>query len=126
MPYKDPEKRKLKHREYSRKHYEANKREVIERTQTRKKSLRTQWIEYKESVSCIKCGLSHPAAIDFHHVSPSPGDRKIFEILRCNNFSAALEEIKKCVPLCSNCHRIHHHDERSRKRLAKKKKNPTL
>lgn len=119
MPYKDPEIRKLKHREYSRKHYQAHKQEVQEKTKNRKKTLRTQWIEFKQNVSCSKCGLSHPAAIDFHHVSPSPGDRKLFEILRCNNFSAALEEIKKCIPLCANCHRIHHYDERA-------KKNPAL
>ena len=119
MPYKDPEIRKLKHREYSRKHYQIHKKKVQERTKSRKKTLRAQWIEFKQNVSCSKCGLSHPAAIDFHHVSPSPSDRKLFEILRCNNFSAALEEIKKCIPLCANCHRIHHYDERA-------KKNPAL
>lgn len=128
MPYKDPEKRKLKHREYSRKHYELNKEKVKVGTSTRKKSVRTKWMEYKQNVSCISCGFSHPAAIDFHHVNPSPNNRKIFEILRRNNFSAALEEIKKCVPLCANCHRVHHYDERvtKKKRREKKKKNPAL
>ena len=124
MPYKDPEKRKLKHREYSRKHYEANKGAVIEKTKKRKQTVRKQWIELKESVKCISCGFAHPAAIDFHHVNPSPSDRKIFALLRCNNFSAAIEEIKKCVPLCANCHRVHHYDERVIKRKQRKKKNP--
>lgn len=123
MPYKDLEKRKLKHRESSKKYYEANKNEVIQKSKTRRKSMRTQWMEYKKTLSCIKCGLSHPAIIDFHHVNPTAGDRKLFEILRCDNFTAALEEIKKCVPLCANCHRIHHHDERIAKKLARKKKN---
>ena len=124
MPYKDPEKRKLKHREYSRKHYEANKEDVIKRTKVHKKKVRQQWIEFKESMKCINCGFSHPAAIDFHHVNPSPTDRKIFALLRRSNFTAALEEIKKCVPLCANCHRVHHYDERVSKRKKRKKKNP--
>ena len=126
MPYKDPEKRKLKHREYSRKHYEANKGAVIEKTKKRKQTVRKQWIELKESAKCISCGFAHPAAIDFHHVNPSSSDRKIFELLRCNNFNGALEEIKKCVPLCANCHRVHHYDERVIKRRQRKKKNPAL
>jgi predicted HNH restriction endonuclease len=126
MPYKDPEVRKQKHREYSRKHYEANKGAVIAKTATRKKSVRKQWIALKESVKCISCGFAHPAAIDFHHVNPSPSDRKIFALLRRNNFSAALEEIKRCVPLCANCHRVHHYDERVIKRKQRKKKNPAF
>lgn len=126
MPYKDPEIRKQKHREYSRKHYEANKSAVLKRTKERKKSVRKQWIEIKENVKCISCGFSHPAAIDFHHVNPSPTDQKLFAILRRNNFSAALEEIKRCVPLCANCHRVHHYDERVIKRKQRKKKNPAL
>jgi predicted HNH restriction endonuclease len=27
-------------------------------------------------------------------------------------FAAAMEEIKKCIPLCANCHRILHWEER--------------
>jgi len=122
MPYKDPEKRKLKHREYSRKHYEANKQDVIKKAKEQKKTLRAKWIEFKESVQCVNCGFAHPAAIDFHHVNPSPGDKKLFTLLRCNNFSAALEEVKKCVPLCANCHRVHHYDERVNKKKRKEKK----
>jgi hypothetical protein len=126
MPYKDPEVRKQKHREYSRKHYETNKERLIASEKLRKKSVRKQWVELKESVKCISCGFSHPAAIDFHHVNPSPSDRKIYELLRCNNFNGALEEIKKCVPLCANCHRVHHYDERVHKLKQREKKNRAL
>jgi hypothetical protein len=126
MPYKDPEVRKQKHREYSRKHYEANKTAIIAKTAKIKKSVRKKWVELKESVKCISCGFSHPAAIDFHHVNPSSSDRKVYELLRCNNFNGALEEIKKCVPLCSNCHRVHHYDERAHKLKQRKKKNRAL
>ena len=123
MPYKDPEVRKQKHREYSRKHYEANRETVIAKEKIRKKSVRKKWLEYKQTVKCINCGFSHPAAIDFHHVNPSKTDRKIFALLRRNNFTGALEEIKKCVPLCANCHRVHHYEERGKRRKHKKTKS---
>jgi 5-methylcytosine-specific restriction endonuclease McrA len=109
VPYKDPEVKKLKHREYSRKHYELNKKAVIEKSKKQKKAFRTKWMEFKQSMSCTNCGFDHPAAIDFHHVNPAPDDKKLFALLRRNNFSAALKEVEKCVPLCANCHRLKTH-----------------
>jgi len=130
VPYKDPEVKKLKHREYSRKHYELNKAVAIEKAKKQKKAFRTKWMEYKQSMCCTNCGFDHPAAIDFHHVNPSPDDKKLFALLRRNNFSAALEEVRKCVPLCANCHRIHHYNEHAEKKKRKEKKqakkNPAL
>lgn len=130
MPYKDPEVKKLKHREYSRKHYELNKKAVIEKSKKQKKAFRTKWMEFKQSMCCTNCGFDHPAAIDFHHVNPAPDDKKLFALLRRNNFSAALEEVKKCIPLCANCHRIHHYNEHAAKKLRKEnkqaKKNPAF
>jgi predicted HNH restriction endonuclease len=37
-------------------------------------------------------------------------------------FAAAMEEIKKCIPLCSNCHRILHWEERETYKREKKRK----
>jgi hypothetical protein len=129
VPYKDPEVKKQKHREYSRKHYELNKEVAIEKAKKQKKAFRTKWMEYKQSMCCTNCGFDHPAAIDFHHVNPSPEDKKLFTLLRRNNFTAALKEVEKCVPLCANCHRIHHYDEYAAKKKRKEdkkqaKKNP--
>ena len=126
VPYKDPEVKKLKHREYSRMHYERNKTKIINNAKAQKTTFRAKWMEFKQSARCVSCGFDHPAAIDFHHINPSPDDKKLFELLRRNNYSAAMEEIKKCVPLCANCHRIHHYDEHAikKKRRAKKKAKP--
>jgi hypothetical protein len=57
---------------------------------------------------CSKCGYKlHPAALEFHHLQ----DKKhnISRIARSGVPLNILEgEIKKCIILCANCHRIEH------------------
>lgn len=112
MPIKDPELRKIKQRQYSKKHYEANKASCIARIARNKKSSRQQFIEFKSRLSCIKCGENHPAALDFHHVVRDPSNKKIYELTKNGAYDAAIKEIlEKCIVLCSNCHRKHHWEE---------------
>lgn len=56
---------------------------------------------------CIKCGYSRCLkALEFHHLDPS---KKDFTISNDNfKLASALEESKKCILLCSNCHRELH------------------
>lgn len=61
--------------------------------------------EYKCSMGCGACGESDFRCLDFHHTNP---DGKLFNISRgISHYSMAKiwAEIKKCVVLCSNCHR---------------------
>ena len=117
MPYKDPEVRKQKSKEYSKKYYEANKKVIIKKGLVRKKALRVLWANFKATLSCQHCGETHPATFDFHHIKKDPTNKKVFELLRNQDYNGAREEIKKCILLCANCHRKHHHEER---------KNPAL
>jgi len=112
MPYKDPEVRKRKHKEYSRKHYEANQKEVKAKTADTKRRFKEKWVIYKASLSCTKCGFSHPAALDFHHVDPKEKESNIHRLLSNGLYKRLEEELKKCIVLCANCHRIHHHNEK--------------
>ena len=43
MPYKDPETRRLKQRAYSKRHYEANKETIIEKTKPVKLRNKEKW-----------------------------------------------------------------------------------
>ena len=117
MPYKDPSVRKRKHAEYSREYYLANKAETLIANAKTRKEAKDKWVAYKSSLSCTKCGFSHVAALDFHHTDPTQKDGNIHRFVSNGQFAKAYEEVKKCVVLCANCHRIHHHDE---------KKNPAL
>lgn len=87
-------------------HYKNNKEQYFKNSLNNKK----WFLELKKELKCTKCGYNkHPAALDFHHLDPK--DKK-FNITLTNypkySKEQILDEIKKCVVLCSNCHRIEH------------------
>ena len=59
---------------------------------------------------CCLCGFnSFQEALEFHHVNP---EEKSFSIASSvtKNLESQLQELKKCILVCSNCHRgIHAH-----------------
>jgi hypothetical protein len=119
MPYKDPEVRKAYHKAQSRKHYEGNRAAVIKKTQDVKKAFKVEWRAFKATLKCTKCGFGHIAALDFHHTDPTQKDGNIHRLVSNGQSKKVREEIKKCIVLCANCHRIHHYQE-------KKKQSPAL
>jgi hypothetical protein len=72
------------------------------------------WREFKKGFRCSKCGEDHPACIDFHHVKDKT--MNVSKLLTYGNKKRIVEEVKKCIPLCSNCHRKHHYEERKREK----------
>lgn len=94
MPFKDKDYKKEKDRVYGTKH---------------KFTYMQWWLEVKRSYSCIICGESHPACIDFHHREPSEKLYNIAKMVRDRmNKEAVLKELQKCDALCCNCHRKLH------------------
>jgi hypothetical protein len=63
---------------------------------------------------CASCGFDgHPSAMDLHH--PRHKETQIQELLTnvaltldFGKIEALFREVAKCVPLCSNCHRLYH------------------
>lgn len=57
--------------------------------------------------NCVVCGESEPCCLDFHHID---SEHKEFTIGSANNKTEKkiLQEIAKCVVVCSNCHRKIH------------------
>lgn len=70
---------------------------------------------------CEKCGYDKCiAALEFHHV-----DRTTKEFRLSKSFLSKeklISELKKCILLCSNCHREIHYEE-SQKKLAERLTN---
>lgn len=77
----------------------------------RKVTIRTWLNQIKMELACSNCGFKDWRAIDYHHK-----EDKLFNIADAVNTglgrSRIITEIKKCIPLCANCHRIIHHKER--------------
>jgi hypothetical protein len=69
-------------------------------------------IKYKGS-KCNDCELSYPnypyVIFDFHHLNPKEKDFD-WSKLKLRGESKIKFELDKCVLLCSNCHRIRHHN----------------
>jgi len=122
MPYKDPETYKAKHKEYSLTHYMRNTEKVKARNKELRAAMKEKWKEFKAGLCCTTCGFKHAAVIDFHHKDPETKVASVNKLVSDGRYKAAFEEVKKCVALCANCHRIHHYDERLAKKRKKRKK----
>jgi tryptophanyl-tRNA synthetase len=55
--------------------------------------------------------------LDFHHTEPKKTNKKVHKLVSDGHTKIRIQkEIEKCVVLCSNCHRVHHEEERKNKR----------
>lgn len=118
MPYKD----KADQRKNTNSWYQRNKEKQKASTAKNKKAQRKKWIEFKSTIACTNCGAMHPAIIDFHHVIRDKSKKAVNRLVANGAYGPAFEEIKKCIPLCSNCHRILHWDEDVGRRAEKQQK----
>ncbi len=75
----------------------------------RVRSVKKQAIEYLGG-KCVDCGyVGHPCVFDFHHLDPQSKDFSFGSTYR--KFDRIVEELDKCVLLCSNCHRLRHYSK---------------
>ena len=79
-----------------------------------KNSMDTYWRRkrlvdrYKMTYGCYICGYKKcTEAMDLHHVNPRTKTARIASMMR-SKMSKLKAEIRKCVILCSNCHREFH------------------
>jgi 5-methylcytosine-specific restriction endonuclease McrA len=59
---------------------------------------------------CCDCGYKkNIAALEFHHIKPEEKSFGI-DLRKCSNlqWDKLVDEIKKCVLICANCHRERH------------------
>ena len=76
--------------------------------------MKKRWIDRKLEViayfggACCDCHQSFPRQVyDLHHLDPSEKDF-IWNGMKVLGKERFWAEVKKCVLLCSNCHRIRH------------------
>jgi hypothetical protein len=68
---------------------------------------------YKAKRGCSQCGESHPATLDLHHKKPGTRHPRLTRKGNGGGSRWVLlswadldKELKKCIVLCANCHRI--------------------
>lgn len=66
-------------------------------------------LEWK-SQGCVKCGENRPHVIDAHHINPEEKSFMVGTTMR--GIKITQNELNKCIPLCSNCHRDFHFQEK--------------
>jgi len=96
---------------YLKEHYKNNKSKYIEKAKLSNPGnlAKTKLLLQNLKTKCVKCGEDHPAVLDFHHTNP---DEKESSIAHIHSRKKIIEESKKCIILCSNCHRKLHWEER--------------
>lgn len=69
---------------------------------------RWYWInKYKIAKGCSVCGYNnHAVCLDFHHVEQKTDN---INSIKSGKLQKLFKEIRKCVLLCANCHRIEHY-----------------
>src|SRR2546429_5758865 len=109
MPFKTVE----EIRAYNRDYYQRNRERLLRQQAEKNRRFaekRLRWlVNYKSSLSCTRCGESHPATLTFHHRERSEKSFEIGNMLRVKvSFKRLVAEIQKCEVLCANCHAKEH------------------
>lgn len=92
----------------ARESYQRNSQHVIDAAVERSKVKRKWFQEYKSTLRCAMCPEDTAVCLDFHHVDPTQKDIELSSLITLGSRKRFKEELKKCVVLCSNCHRKYH------------------
>jgi len=91
--------------QYFNKNKERRKKQVSER----KRHLRDEVNKLK--IECSMCDEDENICLDFHHINDDKVDSVACMISDGRELSAIIEEAKKCIVVCKNCHaKIHWKD----------------
>lgn len=96
------------HNKYTQSHYKNNKAYYVNKASQNTEKYKQIIRELKEKTPCTDCGKKYPYYImDFDHVKNK--EFSIATLMSAGRLKVALEEIKKCEIVCSNCHRARTH-----------------
>lgn len=96
---------KICQRQYKNKHYHNNKEAHYNRNAITEKKLRDYSNEIK-SKGCAFCDEKEVCCMDFHHLKDK--EENVAKLLNGGSLKKLINEISKCIVLCSNCHRKVH------------------
>jgi hypothetical protein len=88
-------------------YYNNNKEKMLSRQKEKYEILSKTFNEWKSTLKCMECDEIDPNCLDFHHID---SNEKEYNMKRAVAAGAktVIKELKKCVVVCSNCHRKIH------------------
>ena len=108
----------------------ANKKNNALLKRLQRASRRLWFTNFMKDKKCKMCGMNNPICLDWHHKDPNTKVEKISRLLESSSIPKILAEIKKCICLCANCHRIIEDMEKKTKpvgnKVFKRKHLPTV
>jgi hypothetical protein len=94
---------------YHRDYYLKNKKSYNDRIKLTKSKNNYFVKVYKTLLGCYVCQERSHVVLDFHHLDSKQKEHNISRMTRdSKNINDIKSEIKKCIVLCSNCHRKLH------------------
>ena len=103
MPYINREQQRKFQQEWFQKNKERLiKKQQIDRIKTKQKYTTLLGNE------CKICGENDIKCLIFHHVNPKEKENTVSFLIRTTCYDKMIKEVKKCMLVCSNCHRIIH------------------
>ncbi len=98
--------------ENAKKHYKTNKKVALSRMKTYNNKFKNQTKmavnKIKKELGCCFCDEFEPCCLDFHHLNPKEKEFTVSRLLSTKNIKTIVQEINKCICVCSNCHRKIH------------------
>ena len=102
---------KVCHAVYSNNHYLKNKEKYRNKANSDRKKRLNHCNLYKSHFGCYVCGEKDSSCLDFHHIDSKKKTDGVAAMIRNYAWQTLLDEIAKCVVICSNCHRKKHYKE---------------
>ena len=94
----------IMHADWYQRHKDYQKANARKHTAGYRDALREYLWNYLLTHPCEQCGEKDPVVLEFHHMYGK--DMAISEMItRITRIEKLEEELKKCMVLCSNCHR---------------------
>ena len=94
---------------------EKNKDKVKKYENKTYKKRKKIWEDFMKQQKCSKCGIADFRVLQWHHINPEEKTMTIGASAKIMNLNLVMEEVKKCICVCANCHFILHYEERESK-----------
>ncbi len=89
--------------------YEKHRDVTYRRNKRTRVRYKGRWDDFKRTQKCLFCPEIEPVCFDFHHIDPSQKDFNLGDMIKKQmSWDSLMEEVSKCICVCSNCHRKLH------------------